>query len=764
MMSLVDKAVSASVGVVAIVFATLLWATLPAHAQVDSCANAELRTGPSAELPDCRAYEQVSPVDKNGSDVSHGTTGVATSGGRPVAPAGDAATFTSNGSFAGQQLGGNVGYWPYMARRTETGWRTIPVSRRPASPSGALTATWVASTDLRFMTVNVTSAITPDPAPFGGLYRFDTVADSVGLLQAYPSTLPGASRLASADLGTAGIAFGAALTPDAPPGSAIKLYASVDGQTQLVSRNTSNVPLTVAAAFGSHNSNVASNTLSMSNAISDDGSRIFYTSPTSAGDAPGATVTIYRRTLGATADLGVTEIANPSKRAVPDPLGAKGKLYYTASTDGNRVFFGSSELLTDDANTGPTRTGRELYRYDFAADEMIAISAETNTANGARVLGVVGTSEAGDRIYYVAAGQVIAGAGVDGQPNLYMWQDDGTADGVTTFVRTLSPSDNANWSWTSDKAARVTPTGDHLLFESVAPLIGYPNAGMTQIFLYDAATGELVCTSCNPSGIAPAGASSVGRSASSLMTRELPRSLSDDGSRVFFDSADSLEARDTNGIVDAYMWEEGEGVSLLSTGQSDDNSRFYNASANGDEAFFLTREQLVASDGDTGVDLYVAKVGGGIPQAVPPTVCDLLADGCQSTGSGVPSPVLDGTAASIADGNLSPGARTRLAVARPSARARRRAAARGVLVLRVRTNKAGRVAAVARARLRGRVRRVAVARRVVASDRTAPLRLRLSEAARRQLRSGATVRLTVRVTRAGTDARSMKLSLRRSSR
>src|SRR5215831_6559219 len=35
-------------------------------ALADTCPNAQFRVGPSAHLPDCRAYEQVSPVDKAG--------------------------------------------------------------------------------------------------------------------------------------------------------------------------------------------------------------------------------------------------------------------------------------------------------------------------------------------------------------------------------------------------------------------------------------------------------------------------------------------------------------------------------------------------------------------------------------------------------------------------------------------------------------------------------------------------------------------------
>jgi hypothetical protein len=66
-------------------------------------------------LPDSRAYEQVSPVDKNESDVRFNS-------GVDAAFGGDGLVFTSDGSFAGQPTAQSQ--TSYLARRGAGGWVT----------------------------------------------------------------------------------------------------------------------------------------------------------------------------------------------------------------------------------------------------------------------------------------------------------------------------------------------------------------------------------------------------------------------------------------------------------------------------------------------------------------------------------------------------------------------------------------------------------------------------------------------------------------
>jgi hypothetical protein len=103
-----------------------------------------------------------------------------------------------------------------------------------------------------------------------------------------------------------------------------------------------------------------------------------------------------------------------------------------------------------------------------------------------------------------------------------------------------------------------------------------------------------------------------------------PRYLLSDG-RVFFNSPDALVPQASNGLEDVYEYEpvgvgdctregaafserSGGCVSLISSGISGKESRFYDASESGDDVFFSTDSKLVPEDYDASYDVYDAHV------------------------------------------------------------------------------------------------------------------------------------------------------------
>jgi hypothetical protein len=87
---------------------------------------------------------------------------------------------------------------------------------------------------------------------------------------------------------------------------------------------------------------------------------------------------------------------------------------------------------------------------------------------------------------------------------------------------------------------------------------------------------------------------------------------SQDGSRVFFHTAESLVAGDTDGRSDVYERASGA-TSVLSNGSAGGNggfaAQFAGCSQDGTTMFFETTEQLVASDNDSTNDVYRSSGG-----------------------------------------------------------------------------------------------------------------------------------------------------------
>lgn len=614
-----------------------------------------------------RAYEQVTPATKStdpltfpSAFIENGRTNLEQNS---VTADGSGFTFRTFEPLFSSDFGSPIPTMSglgYAARRVGDAWVTTSPPRTKGGGSFPLFGT-IGGPGLSTGLLATTSGWHYEPGSPSGYYRHDFQSGTNTLLWPLATTIGGvlidSERLQYGTADGNHLVFNNPLVLDDAPGipgtSVTKLYEWVapesgegDPSIRLVQVDEAGTAFAGSAVAGG-----GPNDLSRS--LSSDGRHIFF----SIGGE------IYRRSDGET-----TAIATASKRTPPDPLGVKPKSYRTASTDGDRVFFTSAEHLTDDANTGPARAGNDLYRYEFSTDTLIDVSAEFNTANGARVQGILGASDDGGWIYYVALGRVIAGKGVDGQRNLYAWHDDGSADGETRFIATLAGGDSCssnnpvpescNYADESSRTGRVSKDGKVAAFHSAANLTSDPAGnGEMRVYVYEAdadgGAGVITCASCRPDGQPAEGRSLLRAGSGPLADGErLSRTLSDDGSRLFFTSADAILPADTNDAVDVYMWEAGR-VILISSGKSPHDTAFGGASASGDDAFFFTREKLVGQDFDGLYDVYDYRVGGGLPSQhpVPPGEPCASTDACKGEAHPPSSQAGPGSSAST-PGNL----------------------------------------------------------------------------------------------------------------
>ena len=631
----------------------------------------------AGSLPDDRGWEQTSPTVKHGSEVMSDnarTRAAATE--TPQTPM--AVTFASLGAFADVH-GTNISN-DYMAIRTgqpgTNGWVThgITPPQRPLTFAGAfqsLESAWENefSPDLSQGVFRSWTALTNDPnvSDVANLYRRGALrTPGVGIYQLLTGCplcsvpLPPVATYqqlpwfagASSDFGHVIFESSYPLVSGstASDGNA-NLYEWDHGTLRLVGilpDGACATPPCVAPTSIAGNGTGAGS-ISSPRTMSSDGSRIIFTDPSIA--TAGYSGNVYMR-INATSTIQI----NASEKTSPDP--SQQARYQTTSTDGTRVFLTSDEQLT---NTPTNGTG-DLYMYDTTAPaghHLTLISADHELAdppNG--VKGVIGASADGHYVYFIAAGQLVAGQPVLlTELGVYEWHD-----GVVSYIGRLATgndvSDDAlpNLWVLRPMTARVSPDGRHMLFKSSGAegLTGYQTNGHAELFLYDGVSHVLRCVSCRPDGSPAGGDASVmtrAFSGASVTTSHLSHPLSDDGRRVFFTSSDALVPQDTNGRSDAYEFDSASGtVHLLSGGTDTADSYFMDASSSGNDVFFLTSQELVGWDTDQNADLYDARVGGGLPNPSSPQGCS--GDGCHGPLSGVPNSTTFASGSITTAGNL----------------------------------------------------------------------------------------------------------------
>ena len=690
-------------------------------------------------LPDGRAWEMVSPPDKHGANLMSFTEGEYVF---QAAAAGNAMTYVATAPTEAQPEGfSNV--IQVLSTRGPGSWGSRDIAVAHNADTGASTHSEYPffSSDLSLGVVYPFGAFDPavstEASESTAYLRSDYPSGNVNALCLHSCYRPLVTGKAGFEDVPPGTVFGSSCpsrcgpeplgaTPDSShvvlkSGVALTttpvaqgLYEWAAGKLQLVSMlPASEGGGAVAGSLGNFEEKAA-----RTGTISSDGSRVIW--------APSGVKALY---MSDTA----TGVTNTVRLDTVQSGGGEGQseaVFQAASSDGSKVYFSDTQRLTEDA--GAKTDEPDLYKCEIVEVKRGEVECRLSDLTppsagaGADVQAgspgppssgaIVGASEDGSFLYFVADGVLAAGA-ERGQPNLYVRHDS-----ATRLVAVLSGADHPDWSGGDGTikaiSARVSPSGEWLAFMSQRSLTGYDNRDAAsgkpdeEVYLYDASSGRLVCASCDPTGARPLGEvfgtesseqeeafiggnSSWGGEASVAAmvpgwTRALYQSryLSDSG-RLFFDSYDALVPQDGNGTWDVYEYdslgvpasehacttsstmfsERGGGcVGLISSGTSAEPSAFLDASATGGrdaegregggDVFFLTAEKLARQDFDTSLDVYDAHECTGFAPcsapAAPPAPCTTEAS-CKA--SPTPQPQIFGPGGSSTfsgAGNLAP--------------------------------------------------------------------------------------------------------------
>jgi hypothetical protein len=644
--------------VVAVVFGVL--AGVGAPPALAMCENEALRTGRSASLPDCRAYELVTPerVDSAGGDLEFGgelAHALVSGDGEHMALA-TLTVFLEPGSH---HTGTDA-----VFSRTADGW--VMSSLTAPGMEGETFTPEVFSGDLSLTGFVSGSGLdeaapsTLNVGPAGGPYT--TLSNILGEGTEFSGANAGAASAAA----FSDVIFESqdhALLPPGPERQAAEetkarqpdLYDWSEGRLRLVNLNNEGKALNQCGAeLGVGVSTKEGNAV---DAVSADGARVFFTSPRTAGGIPGCPEPeLYMRVAGRE----TVDVSEPQDVSVP-PSARANVMYQGASADGSRVFFTTTSALTPSAGSGS-----RLYEYDTqaaAGHRLTQIASQVEDTRQEINPGTV-VSEDGSSVYFEGTSAIeIQGHSVSISG---IWRYE-TATKTTRFVATPSPTTFVHEPWYATRDGRFLVfdaggTPGVILKGLHGELETEPRgAGHNEIYRYAADDGSVTCVSCGK-GVAPTRGYAVSSWKHDLLTSYAPKSpadISDGGNRVFFESSAQLVPQDTNedtvqeetvGLgraADVYEWEapgteDGPGTFchavngctfLLSAGEAVGPEEFLGASEDGRDVFLSSAASLVPGAPSGFTSVYDARIGGGFPRQARPVECT----SCQGVGNPPPS-------------------------------------------------------------------------------------------------------------------------------
>jgi Fibronectin type III domain len=583
----------------------------PLNGTVHGNASSTLREeNNSTALPDCRAYEQVSPPDKNGYGVS--TSGAIAFAGadlNELAPSGERALFHSTGAFGGTtELGGFIA--DYIAHRTPAGWLTEPDLSYVAG-ADHFSVLWSFSAGLD----SWLQLVRPDPP--AGTTKSEPSEATFYLHSHSPdgSNSPASPPLLSAE----GVAReGYQLEPIAQSADFSRVFIGsnypllegdprpfegrgTDRVYEVTGANTPSSALSLVAEVPTqlqgNSCGLNTNNSRSENWASADGRTFLYSQPLFIHVVTNCEVGETPFSLFARVDDGSpiqlsTESPNqcastsPCHNAPPQTASYDG-----VSPDGTRVWFTTPRPLIDSDTDNTT----DVYLANLENGQLknlVQASAGDPTVShptpgqGAGVQDVLKVSPDGSKVAFVAAGVLTesendlnesAEAGAD---NLYMFD---ASSEETKFVTRLCSGPEKSGSvedgacpqsldfesggignndrilWEGNKPpVQLTPDGRFLLFNSYGRLVPADTDNVVDVYRYDFETGQLIRISFGRRG-------NDGNGNDDAFPAEIPknwgregtvldgaaedhiRSISADGTVIIFRSAAPLVSHDTNG-------------------------------------------------------------------------------------------------------------------------------------------------------------------------------------------------------------------------
>jgi hypothetical protein len=604
------------------------------------CPNESLRGGASAGLPDCRGYEQLTPVDKEGAQeiFQYGLVGLVTT--PVVGEGGGHFALETNTSWG---PGPGAGQSPYFFSREADGWKMSAGSPQPATGINRLQPK-LYSSDLKQVALEsevVTGVgaaeesseieIEDQVGPAGGPYtlvasvphsdRGDIQSES-GWVAASPSF----SKLVlqTGDHTLLGASTETKSGEDLYEYSAGQLrQANVDSAGQTIGSCGANI---VKGAEKQDRFDAGS-----VHAVSADGSRVFFEAVPTGGKCSDPKH-LYMRVDGGSEEAQTVDLG-AYRFAAANPQGTEVLLAKESGGENDEPFRNDEFFLYDtESQATPTFAFKALFADVDVSQEFTAVYFRSHER---------------------PLPEAPAPSAQEDPSRFDLYRYDIPAETLSFIAAT----EEVNFANGVDDPS-TSPDGRYYYFRAVA--LNYPGGAREteQAYRYDNVEKVIQCISCASSFDQEPKQSAFFASHPGDPVKEELISASANGDFVFFDTPAALVPQDVDGEVppegnntdlenasleyspssDVYEWRR-DGLdgcaqvqgclALITSGRGGVLNMLLGVADEGQEAFVYTKSQLVPQDNDTEGDVYDVRVGGGTPPP-PPRPVECEGDACST--------------------------------------------------------------------------------------------------------------------------------------